>query len=165
MGNVLKSVDKVGTEIGFNFGRKPRFQTCLGGVMTLIAYLFIALVTWIFADRLFFSNEPEVSVSESFGASFPKINLFNNNFYPILGIIGEQGLIDADRFLEFVTVGGIIIKSSFTSIEAQDFSHEVLKHFSFLPCKEIADNAARDTLYKSSVHSRILVSFMGFALI
>lgn len=161
MGNVLKGVDKVGTEVGFNFGRKPRFQTILGGIMTIVAYFFIIFVTITFGTKLFSSKEVEVSISESYSGDFPKINLFDNNFYPVIGISGPYGFVESDDFPDYLLIIGQIVQQTFTSIEKQDFSEKVLKDFAFFPCKEIKDNVARDTLYKASVHFKDFAQFHG----
>jgi hypothetical protein len=84
--------------------------------MTIIAYLFITFVTFTFLSKLLSSSEVEVSVSESFTGTFPKINLFENNFYPVIGISSETGLIESADFSKYLLVIGTVIKTSFTSI-------------------------------------------------
>jgi hypothetical protein len=60
IGHSLRCIDKIGPEIGYTFGRKPRFQTVLGGIMTLLAYSIIGFVAYTLLRKIFDSKEVDV---------------------------------------------------------------------------------------------------------
>jgi hypothetical protein len=86
MKEFFKKIDFIGGEIGFNFGRKDRFQTCLGGVLTILVYALIITVTIIFGKNLFTHGDIDISQSSSHANSNPKIYFAKNNIYPIVGL-------------------------------------------------------------------------------
>jgi hypothetical protein len=53
MGNYLKGLDKIGPEIGYNFGRRPRYESTVGGVMTMLVYGFMAFVGYKMIIKIF----------------------------------------------------------------------------------------------------------------
>lgn len=126
-----------------------------------MAYIFIGMVTFIFAKKLFSSSSPEVSISEAFSGNFPKINLIDNSFYPIIGIKSEKELIPSDELTSFVTIIGQVIQVNFTSIQKKDFSTKILKTFTFKPCYEVPENDARTELISSSVHFKDFSNLHG----
>ena len=57
---LLKSTDHIGPEIGYNFGRKPRFQTPAGGLLTIGVYSMIAFVAYTLLRKVFDTKELDV---------------------------------------------------------------------------------------------------------
>ena len=156
MGNIIKGVDKVGSEVGFNHGRKPRFQTISGGILTIIAYTIIAFVTFTFFNKMYINKDVDVSLSNRFVSEYPEIKLIENNFYPILGVEGKSGLVDSADFHKYVLIFGSIIEFDYESLKPDAPTPDVkaIVSFAFLPCSEVADNSARDTLYGSNPNFR-----------
>ena len=53
IGDLIRNRDKIGPEIGYTFGRKPRFQSILGGIMTIVANIVIGFVAYTLMRRVF----------------------------------------------------------------------------------------------------------------
>ena len=111
MGNILRALDKVGSEVEFNFGRTPRYQTICGGIVTLIAYSIIGFVMYTFFMKLFITKDPDTTISTSFSSVYPKINLYENQIYPIFGLArygsaGEMVFVPQDEVANYVTIVG-----------------------------------------------------------
>ena len=68
---------------------------------------------YTFFMKLFISKDPDTSVSTSFSSFYPKIYLYENQIYPILGLTrfgpsGEMVFIPQDEVANYVTIVGFI---------------------------------------------------------
>lgn len=121
MGNILRSLDKVGSEVEFNFGRNPRYQTICGGIVTLFAYSLIGFVMYTFFMKLFITKDPETTVSQSYTPTYPKIFLQENQIYPMFGLVrygpsGEMIFVPQDEVGNYVIIMGVNFQINFDGL-------------------------------------------------
>lgn len=116
------AADKIGNPIEFNFGRRPRFQTVLGGILTIIAYGIIMLVAFSFIRSVFDTKEVEVSTSVEFTETYPEINLADSGIFPIIMMqSNEMNFVKSESLHKYITVVGVILELKFTDISTGNF--------------------------------------------
>jgi hypothetical protein len=114
MGNFLRKMDKIGPEMGYNFGRRPRFESPIGGIFTILAYTFICYVGYQMITKIFDTKQVDVEVVESFTSNFPEVNLYQNNFYPMFTLYQAPLDVLADDIATYVYIKGEMYEYNYT---------------------------------------------------
>lgn len=167
----MRKTDRVGSEVEFNFGRDPRYQTICGGITTLLQYSLILAVIYTFVMKLWVQKEPETTISESFTSEYPRIELYENMIYPIFALLPSsygidpstpQTQISAEQFSIYATIYALNIKLGSnleTPTNPQDFS--VIK---FKPCAKIAPNFALANITSTSSQVKEFINSNGMCM-
>jgi hypothetical protein len=107
----VKSIDFMGEEPKFTYNGRPRYQTFFGAFVSVIVVLTIAISIWKSFNDFNDPNSVEVSTSTVFEKIYPKINMIENDFYPILAVrkIGSTvtGPLLATEAVKHITIFGI----------------------------------------------------------
>lgn len=171
MSKFLKSMDLFGPKFELSFGGKTRYQSKTGGILTILAYIFILSSFGLLMNQLFDPKNVDVSTVVQYSQVNQKIDLAKNVFYPIVGIRlpnpeddGLVRLIDANenytRFFYGVAFTG---EFNYTNLEKRDFNSKLIEEFAFFPCKTIK-SPLKDKIYELNEKMRDFGEKYGFCL-
>lgn len=119
----IKSADKIGNPLEFNFGRRPRFQTILGGFFTIIAYGVILFVAYSFISSVFDTRQVDVSTSVEFTESYPEINLAQSSIFPIIMMEKTAtSFIQSQNLNKYITIIGTMVELTFPDNGTSSFT-------------------------------------------
>ena len=74
MKSFLTKIDVYGTKFHFFTFNKLKFQTCIGGLLTIIIYFLALLLIYIFGKNFFYRKNPSYT-SSSISENYEKISL------------------------------------------------------------------------------------------
>ena len=131
MGNVFRRIDRLGNQVEFNFGRRPRYQTITGGVLSLLAYSLIIFVAYTFFSKLFLEGNVDTSSADTFTSKYPQINLSENSIYPIFALAnlvnGAPSFMPSSEISKYITVQGANSELNFVSLDDNSFNFTLIK--------------------------------------
>lgn len=112
---------------------------------------------------MYFNKDVHVSISNRFITHYPRMHLYENNFYPILGVIINNQLVESENTVRYVTIQGLVPEIQFVSLkpEAEKPVSTLITSFTFKPCKEVEDSKPRDNLYGSNEQFRDFGKYYG----
>lgn len=131
----MRKADFVGAKFEMNFGRTERHQTCYGGCLTIIVLICLVISTYSFISRFFSVEEVEVSTSQFFDDSYPRIKLLEANIYPIIMLKNKfDGYVDKAKILQYTTIYGVVKQTKVKDIVQDSFEDNIIEFFPFVPC-------------------------------
>lgn len=163
MGNVFKRFDIVGQEFEINFGRSRRLQTSIGGALTTISVVMVAIASLNFVINYWNTKNAEVSISKEFDPKFPKINMIDSKMSPVIGFLqNNQNFMFPKDGEKYFTIHGMILQVNYESLV--DFKMEMtpLAQIPFKPCSELESTTTKWYLNSDMVNAKNFSKFYGY---
>lgn len=139
MGNVIQKFDNIGEQFRLNFGRSKRLKTSLGGFCTIFSLLTVIVASIIFIRNFLSDDNAEVSVSEEFDPTFPKINLYDAKMSPIITLFKNQDAINPVNISRYITIQALLIENTFDPNNLEEFKtlNIPLAFIPYIPCSQL----------------------------
>lgn len=116
---IISSFDTYGTLFNFTINRELKFKTFIGGIISLLTFLFIVYTTFLFGEDSFFRRNPKiVFMQEKFLTESNRLKISNKNLtvaWRIEDSNRKQVLYPNDFFYS-----SIVYYSSFYSVEKNE---------------------------------------------
>lgn len=166
----FKSLDNFGPKFELSFGGKTRYQTRMGGLLTIIAYLFIMAAFGLLMNQLFFKGDVDVSTAIKYDSDQPKIDLNKYAFYPIVAIripsqSGKNGEFDMlpanDDYSKYFAGFGVIVELNYTDLNKGDFKQKTIDVINYVPCNKL-DHELKNKIYAVSERVKGMGEQFGF---
>lgn len=149
--NYLKKLDIFGEEFEFNYKKKSRYKTHIGGLLTMLAYLALTYIFIIMIFDMSDKTKPTLAAGIQYSRNIPRMDLYNNTIYPIIGF-DHDGLVPSEEVNKFIHAFGEIQRVSYESLaKLEEMEVEVLERFDFIPCKSVSD-PIKEKLYSSKLN-------------
>ena len=110
----LKSIDFIGTELQLKYTQNGRFQTKLGGLISLLVVIFVGLVVYSSFRNLLSTDSPVATVSTVFTKESPRFDLVKEKIFYHFAfgkqgrtLLAKQEKAQIDRF---ITAKGFLYK-------------------------------------------------------
>ena len=134
-----KKLDMLGSEIKFKYRDQVRFQTGLGGFLTLVVVLVTLAAFYSTIFNFIINPKPEVSVSTKYSNKAPKFNLYDEGISLGLAIHDRSSGTQAPANLpKYFTVKGylqnLIVDPKSPTVEIQDPIE-----IDYKPCTKLKD--------------------------
>lgn len=137
--NFFQKIDILGKIPALTIKGNTTYQTACGGFLSLIFYLVLSFIIYIYIDEFIDSTSPQVTVSYAGTSKYPRVEIGNQHLLPAVGINnGEDLPINLSLVNKYITPIMRIIKLDY-SAGTSDFINsttttEIIK-FTF--CKNI----------------------------
>ena len=150
----MKSLDILGDKFTLGYSTLTgKFQTTLGGYITIIVTLVTVIATFGIMAQYFDRGSPVVTTSSEFGSKISKFNLYQENLYAHLAIgIGPKYLTEGMH--RYITPK-MRLERVIYHVSNQSFGGAVIHEFDYIPCREVTDPHMQDYIKQ-------IVSLPGF---
>ena len=159
-----KRLDFLGSELHLNYSPKGRFQTNLGGLISLLVTLFMGAVVLTSLKNLMSTDSPVTSVSTVYSRKAPMFDLFKERIFFHFGFRNKGKIYLAEKELSeinrFITIKGFIY-SEYIDLETGQTDSKYLLDLDYKPCNQIKDKTAIEDMRWHPRSLGILSSF-GF---
>ena len=143
----MLNLDIMGDKFRLNFPTSTkRFQTRLGGCITLLTGLITLAMLTIVTSRYFDTSSPIVTTSRELSTTPLTFNLYGKDLLTPLTVSMGNQFVDKDMS-KFITVKAQIIKTRY-NWESGSVETDLSKKFDFVPCSQIEDKSTQDYIKK-----------------
>lgn len=150
----LKKIDIYGEEFEFNYDREERYQTKVGGFLSFLAYCFIIYVFFKLASEVGDSEKPKINSGVQFSKEMPRMDLYNNTIFPVIGFSNGDGPVKSRDFYKYFFIMGMVMKANYESLsKLSELKVDILQEFHYVECNKISD-PQKEKLYSDSQHVR-----------
>ena len=120
----IRSLDIFGQTFSLSFfSTSGRFQTQLGGYVTIIMVVIGLALLVFFVAQYFQKDAPVVTTSSEFGSQTTEFDLSGETLYPIIGLRSEASeIIPASEIAKYVTLVAEIIEIVFNPSKKVTFA-------------------------------------------
>ena len=156
-----KNVDMIGSEFNFKYGDRERFQTGVGGFLTLLVVIVTLGAFYSTVQSLIIDPKPEVSVSTKYSNRAPRYNLYNESITLGLAfvdpLVGVQFPQNAPKYM---TIKAYIENLNVDANTALPLRRRVTE-VKYKPCSQVKDKKALEPFLKHKQSKELAMTF-GF---
>jgi hypothetical protein len=145
----FKNLDLLGNSYDLKYKNKSKYQTILGGCLSILVVCLIAISTYIFVRDGIDTTNPDVSMSTSISDNLPERQLYDNGYTVALGLFQSPNLIikteDIDTYFTTILYVYELVEGPLNTVV-----ENLVAEFPFTACRDIEDT----TLTKSFVSNQ-----------
>ena len=93
---VIKSIDIFGKQVKFKIDEDDSYKTYIGGILTILVYLGMALLTWNFGKDVYEKAQPKLISYIEFLKEYPYMKIENPTFGFVLTMVVGTDIVEPD---------------------------------------------------------------------
>ena len=137
-----KNLDFIGTQLQLKYSSNGRYQTKIGGLISLMITIGVAGVVYTSVRNLLSTDSPVTSISTVYSKSAPRFDLFKEEIFFHFGFKND-GKIDVvkngmDNVNRFITLKGFILSDQINNANGLRETKYTL-NIDFKPCSDVVD--------------------------
>ena len=139
--NLFKKIDIFGTNYQMKYKRMERFQTAIGGLVSILVIALIIFTTTIFFRNYIDTTKPDINMSTSIEARAPKRHLFDLVYPTGIGLyLSPDRMIPATQMQRFVTPMAFVYEMNTNNLGATgEVTFDAIEIIQFKPCVDVED--------------------------
>ena len=137
----IKSLDILGKKFTLKFDTKNgKFQTTLGGYLTIIMSLISFATSVVILSQYFFKDSPVVTNSTELGSEVAEFNLYDQKLFAPMGLgLGLDVLVPSPFHPKYTTFLAVIEETVFNNA-TQAMEVTSSQTIDFIPCIQLNDS-------------------------
>ena len=141
------SLDIIGSKFNFSFNSSTgRFQTKIGGYITVLMSLFSLGVFTLITSQIFDTDSPIVTASNEFGSKIVSFQLYDEEIItPIM--LENRGQFITDQIERYTTIR-LEVSTFAENKETKKMEVAVAQTYEYVPCTTIKDQHVLDVMNK-----------------
>ena len=145
----IKKLDFIGSEFQLKYTKNGRYQTKLGGCLSLSLATLVTLALVATVKKFFEISSPEVSVSTKYLKEIPKFDLFKEEIFFHLSFFNEHITMvrpkTADLYKQFITVKSFL-KRSELNWDTGNIEASYPQQFDYVNCRHVRNKQVLESL-------------------